>query len=503
MRFCFRNELVKLMIAAVCSGAVAFFAGCGMNESANAMIASHDELRTPPFARESDSFPGVEKHGELWYNGFVYAADDNLSTFGADVDAGSYTFGRKKLEQGILPDPASVRVEEYINYFDQEYAPPPSDPFSIHLEAGPSLFRAESLHVLRIGLRGRDPAPSGRTPWNLTFLVDISGSMTSRLSFVKSCLYTLIDAMAPGDKIAVCTYAGGVGTPVSPRSVTEQNRIVIKQAIADLRAGGGTAMASGIQNAYNVTMSAFIPGGVNRVIVCSDGDANIGAASHQAILSLIDSYVDEGVTLTTLGFGQGNYNDFMMEQLANKGDGNYFYVDGPREAERLFSGGLAGMIEVIARDVKIQIEFNPRAVHRYRLIGYENRDIADEDFSKDTTDAGEIGAGHTVTALYELELIDSSSEDLGVVRLRYKAPEGGAGIPLDAPIERERLGEGSRRFRFTQAIAEYAELLRESPYASSSLDQAQANLSAWHDPSREKDVELLGLAQTAVSLAGR
>jgi len=443
-----------------------------------------------------DYYPGSERHGDLTYNGFVNADEDNLSTFGVDVDAGSYTFGRKKINEGIIPAPSSVRVEEYINYFHQNYPTPDTEPFSVSVDGAPSPFRADSLHLLRIGLKGRE-ASAGDMPWNLTFLIDISGSMRSRLDLVKESLYILVDNMRLGDQVSICTYAGSVGTVLTPTGLQQNDADAIKAIISDLEAGGSTAMASGLQNAYDVNSSGFLDGGVNRIIVCSDGDANVGATSHEAILELISDYVDQGITLSTLGFGSGNYNDQLMEQLADQGNGNYYYIDSINEAERLFTEELSGVMEVIAKDVKIQVEFNSASVLRYRLIGYENRDIEDEEFENDSTDAGEIGAGHRVTALYELELIQGGSNSLGIVHLRYKMPDGETDIPFDVSISRSDLADSfsqaSDRFRFTAGVAEYAEIVRESPYVQTTLYAVEALVASALIGSDERDTELLEL----------
>jgi len=443
-----------------------------------------------------DYYPGEERHGELTYNGFVFTTEDNLSTFGVDVDAGSYTFGRKKINEGMVPNPSSVRVEEYINYFRQDYQPPDDQPFSVNIDGAPSPFRSDDLHLLRIGLMGRE-ASEEEMPWNLTFLIDISGSMRSRLDLVKESLYILVDNMRLGDQVSICTYAGSVGTVLNPTSLLENDADAIKDIISDLEAGGSTAMASGLQNAYDVNNSDFIEYGVNRIIVCSDGDANVGATSHEEILELIEEYVDQGITLSTLGFGSGNYNDYLMEQLADQGNGNYYYIDSIEEAERLFTEELLAVMEVIAKDVKIQVEFNAASVLRYRLIGYENRDIDDEDFENDSTDAGEIGAGHRVTALYEIELTQSGISNLGIVHLRYKLPNGEIDIPFDVHINRQDLADqfvdASNRFRFTAGVAEYAEIVRESPHVQTTLPVVEALIASSLNVSDDRDAELLEL----------
>jgi Ca-activated chloride channel family protein len=310
--------------------------------------------------------------------------------------------------------------------------------------------------------------------------------MTRRLDLVKESLYILVDQMQEGDQISVCTYAGGVSTVLMPTTLSENDQDGIKGILADLKAGGSTAMASGIQNAYNVNLSGFNAEGVNRVVVCSDGDANVGPTSHEDILELITSYVEEGVTLSALGFGQGNYNDYLMEQLADQGNGNYYYIDSLAEAERLFTEELTGVMEVICD-----------AVVRYRLIGYENRDIADEDFEDEETDAGEIGAGHRVTALYEVELNGTGAWDLLTVHLRYKLPDGDNDIPLDVYITQEVLAdafpEAGERFQFTVGVAEFAEILRGSPYVTSSLEDVEQIVSQALWGGDDRDVEFLEL----------
>ena len=482
-----------------------FFQGCEnpLSDSNTTTLASMSDEKAGPGGNsnymstlDGDYYPGTERHGELAYNGFVETGEDNLSTFGVDVDAGSYTFGRKKINEGILPSPSSVRVEEYINYFRQEYPAPTENPFSVSIDGAPSPFRAESLHLLRIGLQGQ-AASSEDIPWNLTFLIDISGSMQSRLDLVKESLYILVDNMRLGDRVSICTYAGGVGTILSPTDLQENDADAIKSIISEFQAGGSTAMASGLQNAYDVNSSAFLDGGVNRIIVCSDGDANVGATSHESILEMISEYVDQGITLSTLGFGSGNYNDYLMEQLADQGNGNYYYIDSIDEAERLFTEELSGVMEVIAKDVKIQVEFNAAAVSRYRLIGYENRDIEDDQFENDSTDAGEIGAGHRVTALYELELIQGGPSALGIVHLRYKLPHGETDIAFDVTITANdfvsQFSQASDRFRFTAGVAEYAEIVKESPYVETGYADVESLISSSLMGSDDRDAELLEL----------
>lgn len=451
---------------------------------------------------EDAYYPGGETFAPIEYNQFMITAEDNLSTFATDVDTGSYTFGRSQIEYGQLPPKDSVRVEEYINYFNQDYTPPLSDPFSVSVDGAPSIFR-EAFHILRIGIRGRNIKPGTQKPWNLTFLVDVSGSMEERLPIVKECLVILVDNMRATDKISLCTYAGSVETIIEPTKLDDKDEI--KDAIDDLGAGGGTAMASGIQNAYDTNMQGFIPEGVNRIIVCSDGDANIGSTNHEAILDMISNYVDRGITLSTIGFGIGNYNDYMMEQLADNGNGNYFYVDSITEGRKLFTQDLLSVMEIIAKDVKVQVEFNANEVNRYRLIGYENRAIPDEEFEDETTDAGEIGAGHRVTALYEIELTGNNTEDLGIVHLRYKLPDGNTDIPLDVAITQDVMAdsfaEASTRFRFTVGVAEFAEILRESPHINTTFSDVEKIISESLTTGDIYDAEFLNMVRKTIEIA--
>ena len=501
-----REINIRLLMLLVFMGAFLIFTGCenpltdiSATESLSGDKNGSDEFSSTvddASGGRGDYFPGEERHGNLTYNGFVYSNEDNLSTFGVDVDAGSYTFGRKKINEGMVPAPSSVRVEEYINYFRQDYPVPNAEPFSVSIDGAPSPFRSDSLHLLRIGLMARETS-SEVLPWNLTFLIDISGSMQRRLDLVKESLYILVDNMRLGDQVSICTYAGSVGTVLNPTDLQENDAAAIKAIISDLEAGGSTAMASGLQNAYDVNSSGFLDGGVNRIIVCSDGDANVGATSHDDILDLIEEYVDQGTTLSTLGFGSGNYNDQLMEQLADQGNGNYYYIDSIDEAERLFTEELLGVMEVIAKDVKIQVEFNSTAVLRYRLIGYENRDIDDDQFENDSTDAGEIGAGHRVTALYELELNPGSSNNLGIVHLRYKMPQGETDIPFDVAISSNdfanSFSQASDRFRFTAGVAEYAEIIRESPHVQTTFEAVESLIASSLIGSDDRDTELLEL----------
>jgi len=423
-------------------------------------------LSIPPPADATSA----EQYTDHGINNVTLVSEDAQSTFSVDVDTASYTISRRKLNEGSLPPESAVRVEEFVNYFDYSYAPPRSEPFSVAMEAAPSPWDA-SRHILRVGLQGKALDEDNRKPARLTFLVDVSGSMGSRdkLPLAQRALRELVDNLGPEDSVAIATYAGRTAQVLAPTPATRKADIY--EAIDALRSGGGTAMSSGVTLAYDMAKDAYVDGAENRVIVLSDGDANIGPASHQQIISQVQEHARDGITLSTIGFGMGNYKDTMMEQLANKGDGNNFYVDSFSEARRIFGEDLSGTIQTIARDVKIQVEFHPEAVHAYRLIGYENRDIADRDFRNDKVDAGEVGSGHQVTALYELVLADGyrGSGDLATVRLRAKPPgkdraaeEWNTAFPA-AHVKHE-VADASADFRLALGTAAFAEKLRGSPH---------------------------------------
>lgn len=417
----------------------------------------------------------AEAYEHYGVNAFVDAAKDRRSTFAIDVDTASYSVSRRKLVEGTLPPAAAVRVEEFVNSFDYGYAAPQDGPFAAHLDAAPSPF-SSGRHVLRVGLQTKRPAARERKPAHLVYLVDTSGSMQSpdKLGLVKESLRMLTHALQQGDTVAICTYAGDTREVLAPTGIGERGKILA--AIDELTAGGGTAMSSGIDTAYALASRTLKPGEIHRVIVLSDGDANIGPSSHEELVRQIAQYKERGITLSTVGFGAGNYKDTTMEQLADKGDGNYSYVDSPAAAHKLFVENLGSLLEVVAKDVKIQVEFDPSVVRRYRLVGYENRNVADRDFRNDAVDGGEVGTGHAVTALYEVELAPGAlTKSPATLRLRYKAPSGGASSELAFPMApsavRASFAEAPRSLRLATAVAAFAETLRKSPY-SPGLDAA-------------------------------
>ncbi|MEO1336986.1 MAG: von Willebrand factor type A domain-containing protein, partial [Myxococcota bacterium] len=374
---------------------------------------------------EADLGPRFQGRDDAKVNPLTLAKVDRFSTFSIDIDTAAYSIARRSLIAERMPTPSLVRVEEFVNFFRYGYELPPEDGVFAVEATGSRSPIDPSKHLVRIGVQARTIDEVDRKPVNLVFLVDTSGSMAGRdkLALAQRALSVAVERLDERDQVAITTYAGGVRLVLPPTSGAHKSEIL--RALRRLKSGGGTAMGSGMQLAYSqarVMMSGEDE--VTRVIVCSDGDANIGATSPDAILETVGQYVKDGIRMSTIGFGQGNYHDYMIEQLANRGNGNYFYIDSMRQAERVFGRDLFKMLEDVAQDVKIQVEFDSDKVAAYRLIGYENRDIADEDFRNDAVDAGEIGAGHQVTALYEVLLAEEAVGKLANIRVRAKRPGG-------------------------------------------------------------------------------
>ena len=402
-------------------------------------------------------------------NPFIDTEDDHLSTFAMDVDTASYTVTRRFVQDGNLPDPDSVRVEEFVNFFNQGYEPPEEGAFAIHVEGSPSPFGGDNHWLMRVGLQGKHVSSEERKDATLIFTIDVSGSMgrEDRLGLVKQSLRLLVDELRDTDKVGIVTYGSYGSVLLEPTSGEDKVRIV--GAIDSLRSEGSTWVEDGLRLAYRMASGETEPGRITRVIVLSDGVGNVGNTGADSILRQIKEQVDQGITLTTVGFGMGNYNDILMEQLANDGDGAYYYVDTLAEARRIFVENLTGTLQVIAKQGKIQVDFNPDVVSRYRLLGYENRRVDDQDFRNDAVDAGEIGADHSVTALYELKLKDDAGGLLSTVRVRYEDPDTGEVTEISREFSRGDLAaslEGaSARFQMAAVVAEYAEILRESYWA--------------------------------------
>ena len=402
-------------------------------------------------------------------NSFVSTLSDPLSTFAMDVDTASYSVMRRFLRDGHLPPPEAIRLEEFVNYFDQGYQPPEEGAFAIHVEGSPHAFSHDGHLLLRVGIKGREIPAEERMDASLVFVIDVSGSMArgNRLGTVKQSLSFLVGQLREEDRVGIVIYGSRGSVLREPTGGDHKEEIMA--AINQLTPGGSTNAAEGLVLGYEMAIAQVEPGRNTRVILLSDGVANVGPTGSDSILKLVRQYVEEDVTLSTVGFGMGNFNDVLMERLADDGNGSYYYVDNLAEAHRVFVENLTGTLQVIARDAKVQVDFNPEAVRNYRLLGYENRDIADQDFRNDSVDAGEVGAGHSVTAMYELDLYPGADGPLGTVHLRYQDPDTYQFLETSREFYTEEFAlrpeETSPRFQLAAAVAEYAELLRQSPWS--------------------------------------
>ena len=401
-------------------------------------------------------------------NPFIDPRADHLSTFAMDVDTASYSVARRFVLDGNRPDPDSVRVEEFVNYFDQEYPQPRRGAFAIHVDGAHSPFTQDTW-IARVGIQGRDVPDHRRKDATLVFVIDTSGSMSreNRLELVKRALRLLVRELRPTDQIGIVTYGNRGHAILNPTEAKHDDYIL--EVIDGLYPGGSTNAEEGLRLGYEMADRWLNPERITRIILLSDGVANVGQTGPEAILNQVRKYVNEGVTLSTVGVGMGNYNDVLMEQLANDGDGNYFYIDNLTEAWKSFVDNLTSTLQVIARDAKIQVSFNPDVVHSYRLIGYENRDVADRDFRNDSVDAGEVGAGHSVTALYELRLHERIDGPIAKVHVRYEDPDSHRIFEVDRNFNVNDLHghfeSASPRFQLAATVAQYAEVLRESYWA--------------------------------------
>ncbi len=406
------------------------------------------------------------------YRDFVEASDDPLSTFALDVDTGSYTIARKWVDEGQLPPRESVRPEEFINAFAYNYDAPRNG-LELTVDGGPSPFDPDN-YLVRVGVQGEIVADSDRGPASLTFVIDTSGSMDreDRLGLVKESLRILVDQLNDDDTVAIVTYSDSSGIQLYPTPISE--RELILDTIDSLQPGGSTHMESGLREGYALASEAFQPNGINRVVLLSDGVANAGITDPDALAALIREPADRGIDLVTVGFGMGNYNDVTMEQLADQGDGFYAYVDTEDEAERLFEDELTSTLLTVAKNAKIQVVFDEEVVEAYRLIGFENRGVADSEFRNDNVDAGELGAGHQVTAIYEVALQRGVTledrGDIGEVFLRWEDPDNGEVVEIDDDIDLRDIvpvwTDVADDFKLATVVAAFAELLRDNPYAS-------------------------------------
>lgn len=442
-------------------------------------------------------------------NPFKDVMEQPLSTFSLDVDTASYSIARKYINSGSLPPKDAIRVEEFINYFNRDYPVSSGDTFSIFTEMAPSAFN-RGYHVLEVGIQGKEVSAANLKRTALTFVIDVSGSMgmDNRLTLVKKSLKILVDQMGKNDKIGIVVYGTNGRKLLEPASGDDKKRIL--GAIDKLEPEGSTNAAEGLILGYDMAYNSFMENGNNRIILCTDGVANQGITKAEDILKMVEDYKAKGITLTTLGFGMDNFNDIFLETLADKGDGNYAYIDTLDEAGKVFIDQLAGTLEVIAKDAKAQIEFDKNSIESYRLIGYENRALEDKDFRNNSVDAGEIGAGHAVTALYEVKLKNTAQEYIGTVKLRYKNPDTDRITEISKNIKssliRDSFYNATPRFKFITMVAQTAEILKGSPWASNtSLEDVYKVLKDEMDDMdlNKEDSEFIDLIRTAVEIKGR
>jgi Ca-activated chloride channel family protein len=470
----------------------------------NVKLGVHKRAAGEYYSAPSDALYSnfnTEEYDRIYENEFLSVLDNPLSTFSIDVDAASYSNVRRFINNSQLPPADAVRIEEMINYFTYDYPEPDGDdPFSINMEVSECPWNKENK-LVHIGLQAKKISMENLPPSNIVFLIDVSGSMQSpnKLPLLKSAYKLLTNELRENDRVAIVVYAGAAGL-VLP-STGGDNKQKITDALEQLYAGGSTAGSAGIKLAYETAKENFIESGNNRVILATDGDFNVGPSSDSELVRLIEEKRKEGIFLTVLGFGMGNYKDSKMEKLADKGNGNYAYIDNILEAKKVLVNEFGGTLFAIAKDVKIQVEFNPAEVKGYRLIGYENRMLNKEDFNDDKKDAGELGSGHTVTALYEVippesdyefpsvdDLkyqkenkpdFDTNSGELLTVKFRYKKPDEDTSNLIVEVLENDDLDldETSNNFRFSAAVAQFGMLLRDSKFKAQSSFESVKSLA--------------------------
>ncbi len=515
---------IKCLITG-CSCMLLIFASCNTGTKYST-LSDTAAAATADSVSSSAAEPNTEEYDQIVENNFLSANLNPLSTFSIDVDRAAYSNVRRYLQMGAMPPKGAVRIEEMINYFDYNYeAPTGEDPFALYTEIAACPWN-EKHQLVHIGLKVKEIPTDNLPPANLVFLVDVSGSMESenKLPLVQSSMKLLTDQLREKDHVAIVVYAGAAGLLLP--STNGNDKTKIKDAINNLSAGGSTAGAAGIQLAYKIAKENFIRDGNNRIILATDGDFNVGTSSEDELVSLIEQERKSGVYLTLLGFGMGNYKDSKMQQLADKGNGNHAYIDNLNEAKKVLVKEFGSTLFTIAKDVKLQVEFNPAKVAAYRLIGYENRMLQKEDFNNDKRDAGELGAGHTVTALYEIipagvkddftqavdelkyqaknEPAPSFSNEIMNIKLRYKKPDADISKLLVHPVEDKNLAisNTSDNFRFAASIAAFGMLLRNSDYKQNASFEEVITL-AKSATGTDKDgyrKEFIGLVEKAGSL---
>ena len=481
-----------------------------------------ESIAYSPKLKQEDRGYNTEDYDHIVDNTFLAAMKNPLSTFSIDVDEASYSNVRRYIESGSMPPAGAVRIEEMINYFDYEY-PQPTDehPFKVITEVAACPWNTQH-QLVHIGMQGKVIPMENLPASNMVFLIDVSGSMNdpNKLPLVKASLKMLVEKLRPIDKVAIVVYAGSAGLVLPSTSGNE--KAAIRQAIDNLEAGGSTAGGEGILLAYKTAHQGFIKGGNNRIVLATDGDFNVGPSSDDDLVNIVEKERAGGVFLSVLGYGMGNYKDNKMQQLADKGNGNHSYIDNINEARKVLVSEFGSTLFTIAKDVKLQVEFNPAKVAAYRLIGYENRVMANEDFNDDKKDAGELGSGHTVTALYEIipvgvksDFIKSvdplkyqsnppsvvNSDELMTIKLRYKKPDSDNSQLLSQTVagSSNSFSNSSNNFRFSAAVASFGMLLRNSEYKQqSSYDQVlQLARSAKGEDANGYRAEFIRLVQSA------
>ncbi|MDZ4794761.1 MAG: VWA domain-containing protein [Bacteroidota bacterium] len=491
-------------------------------------IISDEAISIPADKKEvTENSYNTEDYDNIIENKFLASTQNPLSTFSIDVDEAAYSNIRRYLQNGSIPPAGAVRIEEMINYFDYDYTKPANgEPFTVHTEISECPWNPQH-QLVHIGLQGKEIPVDKLPPSNMVFLVDVSGSMdeANKLPLVQASMNMLVDQLREQDKVAIVVYAGNAGL-VLP-STSGANKIKIKEAIDNLEAGGSTAGGEGIRLAYKTAKDNFLKNGNNRIILATDGDFNVGVSSDDELVRLIEEERMSGVFLSVLGYGMGNYKDNKMQQLADKGNGNHSYIDNINEARKVLVNEFGSTLFTIAKDVKIQVEFNPAKVQAYRLVGYENRMLASEDFNDDNKDAGELGSGHTVTALYEVipvgvtddftKSVDllkyqtndrkvlSNTGEIMTIKLRYKKPDESVSKLLTHPVmdQHTALVNTSDNFRFSAAVAEFGLLLRSSEYKQQASYSQVINLAKGAKGIDDNGyrAEFIRLVQSATSMA--
>lgn len=499
--------------------------GARISAEAKERVALYDAAMPAPQSPAMWQQPEVnrEQYQHFDESGIFLAKEQPVSTFSIDVDTGSYSNVRRMLNDGYLPPHDAVRLEEFVNYFNYDYQGPETSnqPFAVNTEVFSAPWNSNA-YLMQIGIKGFEPEQEELPPSNLVYLIDVSGSMNSedKLGLVKKSLKLLAQESSDQDRISIVVYAGASGVVLEPTKGND--RMAIEQALDRLSAGGSTNGGAGIELAYKLAEQAYIKDGINRVILATDGDFNVGTVNREQLIDLVERKRESGISFTTLGFGSGNYNEHLMEQLADKGNGNYGYIDSLQEARKLLVEQRAGTLMTIAKDVKIQVEFNPQVVAEYRLLGYENRALNREDFNNDKVDAGEIGAGHTVTALYEVVLVGSEgrrvdelryaekrsdkqklADEAALVKLRYKMPDEDNSKLISHVIERQQFDAVKTvagDSQFAASVAGFAQLLRGGRYLNGwdwqqAIELAQNSKGADKDGYRGEMIQLMKMAK--------